>query len=1357
MTQRNTLDPDPAGPPPPDELDSILRQWHAVNAEQAAAGRDRLLERIRAQERARKRRPTADRAVAGSLTAFFLLIRSALVNRYSPAAALMVFIVIFAVLFPSSQGPAMAQAQVMMVPEGGRLDAIDDEGNIIGPCPLKHTDVDVSISGFLTRVIVTQTYHNPYHDKIEAVYTFPLSHRAAVDRMTMTVGDRVVVGEVKERGLARRIYEAAKAQNYVASLLEQERPNIFTQSVANIEPGTEVVVQIAYVEVLQLTDGSYSFDFPMVVGPRYVPGAPMTSPSVVPAELTPRDGVVLLGPAALGVGAAGEVGTLGSLQTGKLRALLMAAGPVKYPGDTWWGRGDATGGAGQATLWYRFEAAYTDGSKEFGELYTDGTGQLNGRWFYTDPKTIAGMGTGFSPDTNQVPDASRVTPEPVKPGTRAGHDISLTVTIDSGGPGLVDITSELHEINRTVKERRQDGIPRRVTLTLTGKKEIPNRDFVLSWRQTAETIQEATFVHTSSSHGAYSEGAGGFFTLILQPPDRVRDADVPPRELIFVMDTSGSMRGFPIAKSKQVMTRAIDAMRPGDTFNVITFAGFTDILWDAPRPANEKNRAQAKAFVESRRGSGGTEMMQAIKKALEQHVAGQPGALAPEQLADLPADGRAVEVAVGYERIRVTRQSDLYEIRIREDLSVTFDLTDDLPPVLQPHGVTVRLSGRWQTIDGRRVLVADRAWLVGREMPTPPMRIVLFLTDGFVGNDMAIIDAVRSNAHTTRVFGFGIGNSVNRYLIDGMARAGRGEAEFVLLESDGDEAVARFTRRVQTPVLTDIQLAFSEGLEVTDIIPAVGSIPDLFDVKPLVIHGRYTTPGTGTLTILGRTGAGPYERSIELQLPADAPGHDVTATVWARARVDEVLAPHLQAVQQGNPPETVRNEVISLGESFGIMTQYTSFVAVEKSRMTIDGKPVLVAVPIEMPQGVSYEGVFGGGSRPGPERLVALNNLSLQLASGRFQRASEVMQFLGAASETHSKRGVVPLTLQVQRTPPGPPAAHAPGGRAVAAPPILSKVAVERRLDAFTSAPGAGRQSDRSGRGQKRSAGAGGGPKRADMTEANGRSYPDAAVFDPADTPAAPADASKGWMRLQEFNKDEKSLGEIAGILRDKVAAVGGVEVAREPEGDDLDAREQAIPLLGDIPLIAEALEKKERARPGPSVAGRPIVAEMVVLSIAALDKEGKTADARALADALVDARPDYGLGVKARDLLSDESLEADERTRRLSAIADEARDAYNAALAEARRRARLKQVLEPSLLALVDGETDEAPAAAVRVTVLLKTVDEPTKEILAEAGLAIEAASKSLPIVVGMADPEALEKLALLEVVRRIEPTRME
>ena len=246
------------------------------------------------------------------------------------------------------------------------------------------------------------------------------------------------------------------------------------------------------------------------------------------------------------------------------------------------------------------------------------------------------MGTGFSPDTNQVPDASRITPEPVKPPERAGHDISISVTIDTGGPGLVDITSRLHEIDRVDEALRDDGLPRSVTLALKNKEEIPNRDFVLSWRQTAETVQEATFVHTARNLGVYSEGAGGFLTLILQPPDRVTDFQARSRELVFVMDTSGSMRGFPIEKSKAVMRRAIDAMRPDDTFNVITFAGHTAVLWEAPRPATAANRAEAKTFVESRKGRGGTEMMKAINAALVQKAGPlglDPGPLTPRQLA----------------------------------------------------------------------------------------------------------------------------------------------------------------------------------------------------------------------------------------------------------------------------------------------------------------------------------------------------------------------------------------------------------------------------------------------------------------------------------------------------------------------------------------------------------------------------------------------------------------------------------------------------------------------------------------------------------------------------------------------------
>src|SRR5206468_2010120 len=112
----------------------------------------------------------------------------------------------------------------------GSLQSFDPDGKPRGFCPLKHTDVKAEISGFLSRVTVTQEFQNPFKDKIEAVYTFPLSQSAAVDSMTMYIGDRVVRGKIKEREEARAIYEAARSAGHVAALLDQERPNIFTQS-----------------------------------------------------------------------------------------------------------------------------------------------------------------------------------------------------------------------------------------------------------------------------------------------------------------------------------------------------------------------------------------------------------------------------------------------------------------------------------------------------------------------------------------------------------------------------------------------------------------------------------------------------------------------------------------------------------------------------------------------------------------------------------------------------------------------------------------------------------------------------------------------------------------------------------------------------------------------------------------------------------------------------------------------------------------------------------------------------------------------------------------------------------------------
>jgi len=404
---------------------------------------------------------------------------------------------------------------------------------------------------------------------------------------------------------------------------------------------------------------------------------------------------------------------------------------------------------------------------------------------------------------------------------------------------------------------RTDGLTRAV-VTLAKQAEIPNRDFILCYRLGGEGIGDAFLAH--------QDERGTFFALILQPPERVVPEQLVRRELIFVLDTSGSMRGFPIETSKQLAGKLIDSMHAGDTFNIITFAGHTSILWDRPRPNTPENRAEAQDFLSSLRGSGGTEMMKAINAALVQ------------------------------------------------------------TPTRQPVG-------------GAR-----------------PLRIVCFVTDGYVGNDLAIIDAVRRNAATTRVFSFGIGNSVNRYLLDGMAHAGRGEVEYVTLESEAAAAVERFHERVLAPVLTDIDIDWGT-LPVAEVYPR--QIPDLFSAKPIMVHGRLTGPAAGTIALRGNTGEGGYEEQIEVGLPGRPPDHDALASLWARAKVADLMNRDLAAMQRGQFPEDLRQQIVDLGVEFRLMTQFTSFVAVEEMTVTVGGEPTTITVPVEMPQGVSYEGVFG--------------------------------------------------------------------------------------------------------------------------------------------------------------------------------------------------------------------------------------------------------------------------------------------------------------------------------------------------------------------------------------------------------------
>ncbi|MCA9283482.1 MAG: hypothetical protein KDA30_15760, partial [Phycisphaerales bacterium] len=156
------------------------------------------------------------------------------------------------------------------------------------PVPLEHTAVSASIAGYIASVDVTQKYHNPFSHKIEAVYAFPLPDDAAVTGFLMTVGDRTIRGIIREREEAQQIYNAARAQGHNAAIMTQERPNIFTQRVANIEPGRNIDISIRYFHTLAYNDGEYEFVFPMVVGPRFNPAYSAPDQQIRTRNLSPN-------------------------------------------------------------------------------------------------------------------------------------------------------------------------------------------------------------------------------------------------------------------------------------------------------------------------------------------------------------------------------------------------------------------------------------------------------------------------------------------------------------------------------------------------------------------------------------------------------------------------------------------------------------------------------------------------------------------------------------------------------------------------------------------------------------------------------------------------------------------------------------------------------------------------------------------------------------------------------------------------------------------------------------------------------------------------------------------------------------
>ncbi len=696
-------------------------------------------------------------------------------------------------------------------PQGNsELQIIGKDGKVTGFVPLKHTGIKAEISGFVARIEVTQEFENVLPDAVEAVYVFPLPHESAVDGMSMTVGQREIRAVIKERDEARKIYEQARNTGHTAALLDQERPNIFTQSVTNIPPNGTVQIKLSVLELLKYEAGVYEFAFPLVVGPRYMPGNPTS---------------------------AGDHGTM--------------------------------------------------------------------------------------PNSDQVPDASRISPPVAGVHTddaTAGHDVSMEVNL-AAGVAVGDVESTSHKIfaDRTGADSYH--------VTLADQAVPPNKDFILKYKVAGGEISDAILTHADKT--------GSYFTLILQPPDRPQEKALVPRQLIFVVDTSGSMWGFPLEMAKKTVQRALDNLRKDETFNLITFSGDTRILFPEPVPATAENVAKAKEVLAGAYGSGGTEMMKAIRTALGD---------------DAGAD---------------------------------------------------------------------------KPMEADPIRVVCFMTDGYVGNDADIIAEVKKHSDA-RVFSFGIGTAVNRFLLTKMAEEGHGDVEFVTAPGEAQAAADRFYERVHSPVLTNIAIDWN-GLPVTDVYPK--NVGDLFSAKPIIITGRYSGSPAGKITIKGYRGTGDYSRTIPVNFSSAGASNAALEKIWARHKVEDLMSQDWNGIQSGN--SKYKAEIIQVGLEHNLATQYTSFVAVEERTVVSDGKPVKVEVPVELPEGVSPLAV------PGEGRLQAFAKLSRSGVGGSAYALVPPPPSPGSSNETVEVSADAPLidtssaqvthTFEGQELHPEAPVGNGPG------------------------------------------------------------------------------------------------------------------------------------------------------------------------------------------------------------------------------------------------------------------------------------------------------------------------------------------
>jgi Ca-activated chloride channel family protein len=467
----------------------------------------------------------------------------------------------------------------------------------------------------------------------------------------------------------------------------------------------------------------------------------------------------------------------------------------------------------------------------------------------------------------------------------------------SAGLPIQDITCSSHKVNITY-----DG-PGLSRIKLDpSEKYGGNRDFILKYRLAGGQIETGLLLFEGEEEN--------FFLLMVQPPKRVSERQIPPREYIFIVDVSGSMNGFPLNISKKLLKDLIGKLRPTDRFNVLLFAGGSSLMSKQSLSATPANIRHAINIIERQRGGGGTQLLPALRKAL------------------------ALPKTEGYSRS------------------------------------------------------------------------VVIATDGYVAVEEKAFDLIRHNLGNANMFSFGIGSSVNRHIIEGMARVGMGEPFVITKPEEAPQKAKKFRELIQSPVLTGIKIDFGR-FQVYDVEPP--SIPDVLADRPVIVFGKWRGRPQGHIELRGSSGDRPFTRRIDVANVKPEENNSALRYLWARHRI-ALLSDYNRLSKQD---ERVK-EVTNLGLTYNLLTAYTSFVAIDTQVRLVNGQAVTVKQPLPLPQGVSDLAVGNGRYAKSMAKSFAASPSGVVRESNSRERWHEYKaeDSISGPKPTHADSEKIPMELK---------------------------------------------------------------------------------------------------------------------------------------------------------------------------------------------------------------------------------------------------------------------------------------------------------------------------------------------------------